>query len=152
LRLAREASPIVTTDKTPFEIGKAYVYRQGTDISIMSTGAMTYHALAAADKLKADGISVEVLHIPTIKPLDTVAVLASAKKTKRVITIEEAQITGGLGGAIAEFLSEEEPTHIHRMGMKDRFGESGKPEELLEHFGLTAKHIALQVHRMLIDK
>ncbi|MDQ5885633.1 MAG: transketolase [Patescibacteria group bacterium] len=152
LRLAREATPIITTSKTPFTIGKAYVYRNGTDVSLMSTGAMTHQALAAADKLKKDGISVEVLHIPTIKPLDTVAVLASARKTKCVITIEEAQIAGGLGGAIAEFLSEEEPTRLHRMGMKDRFGESGKPDELLEHFGLTSKHIALQVHRMLIDK
>lgn len=149
LRLAREATPIITTEETPFTIGKAYLYREGTDITLMTTGTMTYQALVAADKLAKDNISVEVLHIPTIKPLDTVAVLASARKTKRVITVEEAQIVGGLGGAISEFLSEEAPTHVHRMGIKDRFGESGKPDELLEHFGLTAKHIVMQVHRIM---
>lgn len=152
LRLAREATPILTTENTPFTIGKAYTYRVGTDITLISTGAMTYHALVAADSLKKSGISVEVLHVPTIKPLDTLAVLATARKTKKIITLEEGQISGGLGGTVAEFLSEEEPTIIHRMGMKDRFGESGKPDELLEHFGLTSKNIALQVHRMLIDK
>lgn len=151
LRLAREATPIITTEETPFTIGKAYLYREGTDITLMTTGTMTYQALVAADKLAKDNISVEVLHIPTIKPLDTVAVLASARKTKRVITVEEAQIVGGLGGAISEFLSEEAPTHVHRMGIKDRFGESGKPDELLEHFGLTAKHIVLQVHRIMTN-
>lgn len=152
LRLAREATPIITTKDSPFVIGKAYLYRQGNDISLMTTGTMTYQALVAADNLIKKGISVEVLHIPTIKPLDTVAVLASAKKTKRIITVEEAQIAGGLGSVVAEFLSEEAPTKIHRMGIKDRFGESGKPDELLEHFGLTSKHIELQIHRMLIDK
>lgn len=151
LRLARESTPIITTKETPFSIGKAYVYREGTDISLMTTGTMTFQALMAADLLAKDNINVEVLHIPTIKPLDTVAVLASAKKTKKVISIEEAQIAGGLGGAIAEFLSEEEPTKMYRMGIKDRFGESGKPQELLDHFGLTAKHIVLQVHRMFIS-
>ena len=149
LRLAREATPIITTDKTPFTIGKAYVYRSGTDVSIMTTGAMTYQAMIAAEKLAKDGIDAEVVHIPTIKPLDNVTILASAKKTKHVITVEEAQIAGGLGGAIAELLSEEHPTKLLRIGMRDRFGESGSPDELLEHFGLTAKHIALHAHALL---
>lgn len=149
LRLAREATPVITTDKTPFVLGKAYVYREGTDVSIIATGTMTYQALVAADKLAKDGISAEVVHVPTIKPLDNVTILHSAKKTKHVLTVEEAQIAGGLGGAIAELLSEQEPTHMKRMGMRDQFGESGKPEELLEHFGLTAKHIALNVHALL---
>lgn len=149
LRLAREATPIITTDKTPFTIGKAYVLKEGTDISIMTTGTMTYQALVAAEKLSKDGLSAEVVHIPTIKPLDTATILRSAKKTKAVITVEEGQIAGGLGGAIAELLSQEHPTKIHRIGMQDRFGESGKPEELLEYFGLTAKHIALRAHSML---
>lgn len=151
LRLVREATPIMTTVDTPFEIGKAYLYRSGTDVTLISTGTMTYQAMVAAEKLAKDNISVEVLHIPTIKPLDSVAILASAKKTGHVITIEEAQIIGGLGGAVAELLSEELPTKLHRIGMKDHFGESGSPDELLEHFGLTAKHIALQVHHILID-
>lgn len=150
IRLAREATPIVTTSITPFEIGKAYVYKEGTDLTIMSTGTMTYQALVAAEKLAKDGISAEVLHIPTIKPLDEKAIIKSAKKTGRVITVEEAQIIGGLGGAITELLSEKHPTKVVRMGMQDRFGESGKPDQLLEHFGLTAKHIALQAHHLII--
>jgi transketolase len=150
IRLAREATPIVTTDKTPFEIGKAYVYKAGKDLTIISTGTMTYQALAAAEKLEKDGIHAEVLHVPTIKPLDEKTIIASAKKTGKVITVEEGQIIGGLGGAIAELLSQTSPTKVIRMGMQDRFGESGKPDELLEHFGLTAKHIAIQAHHLVM--
>lgn len=151
LRLAREATPVITTDDTPFELGRAYVYATGSDISLVATGTMTYQALAAAEILFKDGIDAEVVHVPTIKPLDAVTILHSAHKTKKVITIEEAQINGGLGGAVAELLGEEFPTKMKRLGIHDRFGESGKPDELLEHFGLTAKHIALAVHEM-IDK
>jgi transketolase len=150
IRLAREATPIVTTDKTPFEIGKAYVYKAGKDLTIISTGTMTYQALAAAEKLEKDGIHAEVIHVPTIKPLDEKTIIASAKKTGKVITVEEGQIIGGLGGAIAELLSQTSPTKVIRMGMQDRFGESGKPDELLEHFGLTAKHIAVQAHHLVM--
>lgn len=149
MRLAREATPIITTEATPFEIGKAYVYAAGSDISIFATGAMTYQALVAAEMLYKDGIDAEVVHVPTIKPLDYVTILQSAQKTKAVITVEEAQVNGGLGGAIAELLSEECPTKMKRIGMKDRFGESGEPKKLLEHFGLTAKHIALAAHNLL---
>lgn len=149
LRLAREASPIISKPDSPFQIGKAYIYREGSDITIISTGLMTAQAIEAADKLAKTGISAEVVHVPTIKPLDNVVILASAKKTKHVITIEEAQIAGGLGGAVSELLGEHLPTKIKRMGIQDRFGESGKPDELLEHFGLTAKHIVLQAHGLL---
>ena len=150
LRLAREATPIISTEKTPFEIGKAYVYAKGDDITLISTGTMTYHALAAAEMLFKDGIDVEVVHCPTIKPLDAVTVLQSVKKTKKVITLEEGQINGGLGGAVCELLSEEFPVPVKRIGIRDRFGESGRPDELMEHFGLTAKHIALAAHKMVI--
>lgn len=151
MRLAREATPIFTTKDTPFEIGKAYVLREGSGVSIISTGIMTYQALVAADKLIKDGISAEVIHVPTIKPLDKETILKSVGKTRAVITAEEAQITGGLGGAVAELLAEELPTKMLRVGVKDRFGESGTPDELLEKFGLTAKHIALAAHH-IIDK
>ncbi len=151
LRLAREATPIFSTSEAPFEIGKAYVLQEGTDITLCATGTMTFQALLAAKKLAKDGVQAEVVHIPTIKPLDAVTILTSIKKTGRAISIEEGQIIGGLGGAIAELLSEEHPAPLLRMGMHDRFGESGKPEELLEHFGLTARHIVLQVHRLLSD-
>ncbi len=149
MRLAREATPVFTTTDTPFEIGKAYIYAPGQDLTIISTGSMTYLALVAAEKLFTKGIDVEVIHTPTIKPLDEATILKSVRKTKHVITIEEAQAAGGLGGAVAELLSEICPVPIIRMGMKDRFGESGKPAELLEHFGLTANHIILNAHHLL---
>lgn len=152
MRLAREATPIFTTLETPFEIGKAYVFDDGTDITIISTGTMTYQALLASEKLYKDGIDAEVVHVPTIKPLDEETIIKSAKKTGLVITVEEGQINGGLGGAIAELLGEQLPTPMLRMGMKDHFGESGKPEELLEHYGLTAKHIVLAAHHLIGGK
>lgn len=152
LRLAREATPIITTEKTPFEIGRAYIYAPGTDLTIISTGTMTYQALVAAEKMFKDGIDAEVIHVPTIKPLDAVTILKSVHKTRHVITIEEGQIAGGLGGAVAELLGEEFPTPMKRIGMRDRFGESGKPDELMEHFGLTAKHIMMAAHELMEKK
>lgn len=149
MRVAREATPIITTDKTPFEIGKAYIFAPGEDITIVSTGTMTYQSLAAAELLFRDGIDAEVVHVPTIKPLDAVTILKSVHKTKHVITVEEAQINGGLGGAIAELIAEEFPVPLKRLGMRDHFGESGTPDELLHKFGLTAKHIAMAAYTML---
>lgn len=151
MRVAREATPIITTDKTPFEIGKAYVYKEGSDVTLISTGTMTYQALVAAERLDKDGVSAEVIHAPTIKPLDDATILKSVEKTRHVVTAEEAQIIGGLGGAVAELLGENLPTHMVRIGMKDRFGESGKPEELLKHFGLDAVHIAMAAHHLVLD-
>lgn len=152
LRLAREATPIFTTDETPFELGKAYVLRQGADITLLGTGTMTYQCLLAAKALAADGIEAEVVHVPTIKPLDEETILASVRKTGRALTAEEAQINGGFGGAIAELLSEKYPVPLTRIGMRDRFGESGDPTELLENFHLTGKHIAFTVHECLDQK
>lgn len=149
LRLAREATPIFTTEQTPFEIGKAYVLRPGKDITLFGTGTMTYQCLVAAKMLASDGIDAEVVHVPTIKPLDEETVLSSVKKTGRALSIEEAQIAGGFGSALAELFTDKFPIPLTRMGMQDRFGESGAPSELLEHFGLTAKHIALQTHSLL---
>ena len=149
MRLAREGTPVFTTDKTPFELGKAQVMAEGRDVTIIATGTMTYQALLAAEKLFTEGIDAEVVHVATIKPLDAATILSSVQKTKHVITAEEAQINGGLGGAVAELLSEQLPTSMRRIGMKDRFGESGKPEELLKHFGLTAHHIMLAAHELL---
>lgn len=149
LRLARAATPKFTTMETPFSIGPAYVLRVGNDVSIVSTGTMTYHALSAAQILEQSGISAEVVHCPTIKPLDETTILTSAAKTRLVVTAEEGQIAGGLGGAIAELLSEQLPTQAHRLGIKDRFGESGSPSELLAHFELTGPHIAATVRSLL---
>ena len=151
MRLTREATPVITSDKTPFEIGRAYVYAPGSDVTIIATGTMTYPALVAAEHLYKDGIDAEVIHCPTVKPLDAVTILKSAAKTRAVITVEEAQINGGLGGAIAELLSEELPTSVKRLGMRDHFGESGDPKDLFQHFGLTYKHIVMAAHQM-VDK
>lgn len=148
LRMSRENTPVITTENTPFEIGKAYVFAEGADVTIIATGVMTYHALLAAEQLYKDGIDAEVIHVPTIKPLDDETILKSVKKTKCVVTAEEAQIIGGLGGAIAELLAENFPVPMKRLGMQDRYGESGEGEELMEHFGLDAKHIRLAAHHV----
>jgi transketolase len=152
LRLAREATPVITTAETPFEIGKAQVFHSGEDVTIIATGTMTYQALLAAESLYKDGVSAEVIHVATIKPLDAETILKSVRKTGVVVTAEEGQIIGGLGGAIAELLSENHPAKLHRIGMQDRFGESGAPDELLEHFGLTAKQIRLAAHALAEKK
>lgn len=150
VRLARGVSPVITNAKTPFKIGPAYVFRSGTDVTLVATGTMTYQALVAAEILQKDGISAEVIHVPTIKPLDEKTILESAQKTGAVVTAEEGQIAGGLGGAVAELLSEQYPVPIKRIGMKDQFGESANtPEELLKHFGLDASHIAMAAHESL---
>ena len=139
IRLAREKTPIFSTDQSPFELGKAYVLREGYDVSLLGTGTMTYQLLKAAQLLEAEGISAEVVHVPTIKPLDDTTVLASVRKTGRAVTAEEAQVAAGFGGAVAELISEQLPTPLKRIGMYDRFGESGTPGELLDHFGMTAE-------------
>jgi transketolase len=149
MRLAREATPIITTEETPFQIGKAEVFREGNDVSLITTGTMTYQALLAAKQLEEYGIMAEVVHVATLKPLDHHTILASVKKTGAVVTAEEGQIIGGLGGAISELLGEEQPTFIRRIGMLDRFGESN---ELLRHFGLDAVHIRVAAHGLVIKK
>jgi transketolase len=149
MRLAREATPVFTTLDTPFEIGKAYVFIPGTDVTICTTGTMTYQAMIAAEQLYKDGIHAEVIHVPTIKPLDAETILESVRKTGCVVTAEEGQAAAGLGGAIAELLADEHPAPMQRIGMKDRFGESGEPDELLTYFGLDAKHIRLAAHHVV---
>lgn len=149
LRLARADSPVFTTEKTPFEIGKAYVLRKGHDITLLGTGNMTYQLLIAARILAGDGIEAEVVHVPTVKPLDEATILESVRKTGRALTAEEGQAAAGFGGAVAELLGEQLPTPLRRVGMQDRFGESGTPKELLEKFGFTGPQIAMNVHEFI---
>jgi transketolase len=151
LRLARDKSPVLTTALTPFALNKAQVFREGSDLTIVACGVMVYQALMAAESLSKKGIEAEVINCPVIKPLDSVTLLVSIKKTGRVVTCEEGQITGGLGGAVAEMLADHYPVPMRRMGVRDRFGESGKPDELLEAFGLTAPHIE-KVAKDLVKK
>lgn len=147
MRMAREATPIITDEKTPFQIGPAYVLEKGADVTLIATGTMTPQAVKAAELLYKDGIEAEVVHVPTIKPLDVKTILQSLKKTGCVVSAEEAQITGGLGSAVAEVIADEGlAVPLIRIGMKDRFGESGDPEQLMHHFGLDAQHIRLAAH------
>lgn len=141
LRFAREKTPLFTTEKTPFRFGKTEVFWEGTDVSIIACGPLVYEALLAAHALAQKGISAEVLNCHTIKPLDKEGILKSVRKTKAVVTVEEHQVAGGLGGAVAELLAQEFPVHMEFVGVHDRFGESGEPRELLEAFHLTAPWI-----------
>jgi len=145
LRLAREKTPIFSTEESPFELGKAYVLKEGHDVSLFGTGSMTYQLLVAAEILESQGVRAEVVHVPTIKPLDHDTLLASARRTGRVVTAEEAQAAGGFGSAVAEFLSDTLPMPVKRIGVYDRFGESGAPNELIEYFGLSGEKIAQAV-------
>ena len=152
IRLAREKTPVFTTEKMPFEIGKAIVLRQGKDVTIIACGPLVYEALLAAEKLEKEGIEAEVINLHTIKPLDKKTLLASAKKTGAVVTVEEHQIMGGMGSAVAEVLAMNLPVPVEMIGMKDRFGESGTPDELLNFFGLTTPHIVKTVKRVIKRK
>lgn len=141
LRFGRAATPVIHDESYKFELGKGEVVKEGKDVSIIATGIMVAKALEAAETLKADGIDAEVINISTIKPLDNELVLASAKKTGKVVTAEEHSIIGGLGSAVCELLAEEHPVKVTRIGVKDCFGQSGSPAALLEHYGLTAADI-----------
>lgn len=143
LRFGRANVPVFTTSETPFEIGKALTLwkTEKPKVAFLSTGALSYEALLAARALHSEGIEALAIHLATIKPLDKEAVLAAAKATNLIITVEEGQIAGGFGSAVAEYLSEVHPTKVHRIGIDDRFGESGEPDELLDMFGLTAPHL-----------
>ncbi|MDO8498247.1 MAG: transketolase family protein [bacterium] len=141
LRLSREKVPLITTEKTPFKIGQAEIYFEGKDVTIIATGQMVYKALLAAKELKEQGISVRVINCHTIKPLDTKTILKAAEETGALVTVEEHQVFGGLGSAVSEQISQKFPVPLKIIGIEDRFGESGKPEELLEKFGLTVQNI-----------
>lgn len=136
LRFGRAATPVIHDDSYKFELGKGEVVKEGKDVSIIATGIMVAKALEAAETLKAEGIDAEVINISTIKPLDNELVLASAKKTGKVVTAEEHSIIGGLGSAVCELLAEEHPVKVTRIGVKDCFGQSGSPAALLEYLSL----------------
>jgi transketolase len=141
IRLGRMAVPDIHDQNYKFELGKGEVIREGKDVAIIATGIMVAIAIEAADKLKEEGIDATVVNIHTIKPIDKDLIVEVAKKTGKVITAEEHSIIGGLGSAVAEVLSEEYPVKIKRIGIRDEFGQSGSPKELLRHYGLTAEDI-----------
>ena len=154
LRLAREKTPVITTADTPFEIGKAQVFFRSplqTDkkVGIIGTGGLLHKALVVARDLEADGIAVTMLNLSTIKPLDEKSIIELAKECGRIVTVEEHQIAGGMGSAVAELLIQKYPVPMEFVGVKDVFGQSGKPEEILEHYGMSVSHIKSAAHNLL---
>ncbi|HPN67486.1 MAG TPA: transketolase C-terminal domain-containing protein [bacterium] len=145
LRFTREESPIVTSQTKAFQIGQAHILKSGRDITLIGTGPILVNGLIAAYEVEKQGISVEVINLSTIKPLDQAAILKSIRKTKKVITLEEHQIAGGLGGSICELLSEQHPVHVTRLGIDDTFGESGSPQELIKKYHLDSRSIYQQI-------
>ncbi len=152
IRFGRSEYPIITTKETPFEIGKAYVYNTGSDVSIVANGPLVYKALRTANILEGQGISCEVINCPTVKPLDGKTIEESVRKTGALVTAEEHQIIGGLGSAIAEYLSLNYPVPQEFIGVKDRFGESGEAEELFDKFEMGIENIKEAVQRVIKRK
>lgn len=150
MRFGREKTPIMTTAETPFEVGKAHVFWRGErpQVTIFGTGPLMYNALLAAQSLEKEGIAVIVANVHTIKPLDP-DIASLARQTGAVVTVEEHQVRGGLGGAIAELLAKEHPTPMEFVGMQDTFGQSGEAKELLEHYGMSSSHIAEAVKKVI---
>ncbi len=156
LRLAREKTPIITTEETPFEIGKAQVYWLPdvglAQVGIIATGALLHRAILAAKELESEGIKIKVMNLASIKPIDSVAIITLAKETKAIVTVEEHQIAGGIGSAVAEILASNFPTAIEFVGVKDKFGQSGTPDELVEHYGMGKDAIKEAVRKVLKRK
>jgi transketolase len=149
VRLGRSKVPLVMPDDYAFRIGKAYTFHLGKDANIVAAGIMVAMALTASETLKKDGLDVGVINMSTVKPLDTESVLAAAKKSGLIITAEEHSVIGGLGSAVAEFLSEHHPARVVRIGIKDDFGCSGPSSELLKLYGLTPENIAITIKENL---
>lgn len=149
IRFGREPVADFTPDDLPFVVGKGQTFKEGYDISIIATGHMVWEALQAAYELEKQNVNVRVINIHTIKPIDTELIIKAAKETKAIVTVEEHQIYGGLGSAVAEVLVKYAPVPVSMIGMDDRFGESGKPEELLKKYGMTAEHISSAVMNMI---
>ena len=152
IRFGRAEYPIVTTKKTPFEIGDAYVYNEGSDVTIVANGPLVYKALRATHTLERQGISCEVINCPTVKPLDGVTIEESVRKTGALVTAEEHQIMGGLGSAVAEYLGAHYPVPHEFIGVRDRFGESGDANELFDKFEMGVEHIKDAVQRVIKRK
>jgi transketolase len=153
LRFGREKSPVITTDDTPFEIGKAQVFREGTDVAIVACGILVYNALVAADRVAhADGIECLVVNNHTVKPMDEDAIVDAARSCGALVTVEEHQKQAGMGSRVAEILAAHHPAPIEFVGVDDRFGQSGDPLELIEYYGMGVDAIAGAVRRAAARK
>ena len=148
LRFGREKSAVITTDETPFEIGKAQTYREGGDVAIVACGILVYNALVAADRFaREDGIECRVVNNHTVKPMDEAAVIDAARTCGAIVTVEEHQKHAGMGSRVAEILAQQHPTPIEFVGVDDRFGQSGDPGELIEAYGMGVGAIEDAVRR-----
>ncbi|MBI2021882.1 transketolase family protein [Candidatus Daviesbacteria bacterium] len=149
IRLSRDKVPLITTEKTPFEIGKAEVFYLGKDVTVVAIGQMVYKAILAAKELEKHKISVRVINCHTIKPLDKDTIIEAAEQTGAIVTVEEHQVFGGLGSAVSELVSQHYPVPVKIIGINDHFGESGEPNELLDKFGLNEKNIIKSILHVL---
>lgn len=153
IRLGREKTPVFTTPQTPFQIGKAIMMREGGDVAIIGCGALIYNALIAAEELyKEEKIDCTVINSHTVKPLDSETIITAAQKCKAVVSVEEHQVNGGLGSAIAECLAKNFPVPQEFIGIQDKFGQSGEPDELIEHYGMGISHIKEAVKKVFRRK
>ncbi len=158
LRLAREKTPVMTTEETPFVVGKAQIFyeankallkKEKIDVGIIATGALVFKAIMVARQLEKKGIAANVLNLSTIKPLDTESILNLAKEAGAIVTVEEHQVAGGMGSAVAEFLAGSFPVPIEFIGVQNKFGQSGTPDELIEHYGMGESHIMKAVEKVM---
>jgi len=156
IRLVREKTPIITTEETPMQIGKAEIYWMPdvglAQVGIIVTGGLFYRALLAAKELEVEGIKTKVMNLSSIKPIDVEAIVTLAKETKALVTVEEHQVAGGMGSVIAEVLVKNYPTPIEFIGVQDKFGQSGTPDELVEHYGMGKESIKEAVRKVLARK
>ena len=154
IRLAREKTPVMTTLETPFELGQSQTLWRGEnpEVAIIATGALVHKALVAAKKLEEQGISVSVTNLATIKPLDEESIITLAKESGAIVTVEEHQIAGGMGSAVAECLAQYVPVPVEFVGVRDQFGQSGTPDKLIEHYGMGISHIMSAVKTVIERK
>jgi transketolase len=156
-RFGREKTPVMTTQETPFEIGKAYAYwtepkRTKPEVAIIACGPLLHRAILAAEQLEKGGVRVRVINNASIKPMDEEAIIKAGRDAGAVVTVEEHQINGGMGSAVAEVLAKNYPVPMEFVGVQNRFGESGEPNKLLEHFGMGVEHILKAVDKVLKRK
>jgi transketolase len=151
-RLGREKTPVMTTEETPFEIGKAYVMREGKDVAVIGSGPVLYNALLAALELEKEGIFVMIINNHTIKPIDSATIIEAAKICGAVVTLEEHQVMAGCGSAVCEVLGQNFPVPVEILGMQNSFGESGQPEELLKKYGMDTEAIKNAIKKVLKRK
>ena len=152
VRFGREAVPVVTDESTPFQVGKARLCRDGSDVAVLANGPMLYEAMNAAEVLSKEGVSVRVIDLHTVKPLDEEAVILAARETGCIVTAEEHQVRGGMGSAVAECLAANCPVPMEMVGVQDSFGESGQPQELMDKYGLNQENIEAKIRAVLKRK